>query len=301
MPDEAKNIEIRELGERDFKRIARMAERIAGLALSRSKSPMIASRINKRLRALNSFNLSEYLDYVESKEGDDEKLNFINALTTNVTQFFRESHHFDKLRDDILPKLNSRLLNGERVRLWSAGCSSGQEPYSIAMAALDHNPDIGRLDFRILATDIDGAVLERAKTARYEAAHIASLPANMRQKFAISEDRGSEQGTYLLRENVRGLVRFARLNLIESWPMTGTFDVVFCRNVVIYFSEDTQNELWRRFAAALNPGGWLFLGHSERIGNPASAPLLMLDGPTSYRKGISLNDGEQGMIKNVPA
>jgi chemotaxis protein methyltransferase CheR len=203
----------------------------------------------------------------------------IAALTTNVTRFFREPHHFEHLKERLLAPMAEEIRNGRRVRIWSAGCSSGQEPYSIALSILSVMPDARSFDLRILATDINAHVLETARQASYTAEEAASVPVALRRAWMEPQPDGALR----LDAAVRGLVTFRPLNLIGAWPMKGPFDAVFCRNVVIYFDERTQMRLLSRMAALLKPGGFLYLGHSERLVGPAEA-LFRSDGTTSYQR-----------------
>jgi chemotaxis protein methyltransferase CheR len=202
------------------------------------------------------------------------------ALTTNVTRFFREPHHFDHLRDTVLAPLIARARAGGRVRIWSAACSSGQEPYSAAMTLLAAAPDAVELDIRILATDIDPNVLAEGREGTYAEHLLAGVPDDFHRRWV----KPAGLGRALLSEELRALVAFRQLNLIGDWPMQGRFDAVFCRNVAIYFDDDTQQRLWSRFAERLQPGGVLYIGHSERVAGPA-ATQLRADGVTTYRLG----------------
>lgn len=263
----------------DFAFIATTLYEDAGISLPASKANLVYSRLAKRLRALGLESFRDYCELVGSEEGTDERTQMIAALTTNVTRFFREPHHFDHLRRKLVEPLAPEIKQGRRLRIWSAGCSSGQEPYSIALTLLSLLPDARAYDMRILATDINPLVLETGRKATYPAEEVVSVPADMRKSWM--EPTGT--GTLRLDEAPRGLVSFRPLNLIGSWPMKGPFDAVFCRNVVIYFDEKTQMRLLTRIASLLRPGGYLYLGHSERMVGPAEA-LFRLDGTTTYRK-----------------
>lgn len=263
----------------DFAFIATTLYEDAGISLPASKANLVYSRLAKRLRALGLESFRDYCELVGSEDGTDERTQMIAALTTNVTRFFREPHHFDHLRRKLVEPLAPQLRQGRRLRIWSAGCSSGQEPYSIALTLLSVLPDARAYDVRILATDINPLVLETGRKATYPAEEVVSVPADMRKSWM--EPTGT--GTLRLDEAPRGLVSFRPLNLIGSWPMKGPFDAVFCRNVVIYFDEKTQMRLLTRISGLLRPGGYLYLGHSERMVGPAEA-LFRLDGTTTYRK-----------------
>jgi chemotaxis protein methyltransferase CheR len=267
------------LSEAEFSRVAAIARREAGLSLSDGKRAMIASRLARRLRATGLPDFAAYLAHLESDAGRAERDHLISALTTNVTSFFREAHHFRTFESTVLPRLADRARAGGRVRLWSAGCSTGQEPYSLTMSLLRALPDAARLDIRILATDIDISVLATAERGRYPAAAAESLEPALRKQFL----REVDDGTLEVRADLRSLIQFRPLNLIGPWPFRGPFDVIFCRNVVIYFDSETQAALWPRLHQVLAPGGVLFIGHSERL-DPDTAARLASDGVTTYRK-----------------
>jgi len=201
----------------------------------------------------------------------------ISALTTNVTHFFRENHHFDHLRTTALPPLLERARKGDKVRIWSAGCSIGAEAYSIAMVLSDMAQDLDRLDVRILATDIDPVVVRKGSEGLYDGTILDSLPTEMRRRFFAAGPEGER-----IDERLRRLVSFKQLNLHGTWPMKGQFDIVFCRNVVIYFDAPTQRRLWDRFAQAIKPEGWLYVGHSERVPTEGGSPFVS-SGITTYR------------------
>lgn len=257
--------------------IARIAHAEAGIVIAPGKTSMVQSRLAKRLRALDLPDYDSYLALVESEAGQEERRRMISALTTNVSHFFREMHHFDTLRQEVLPPLLARAKAGGRVRLWSAGCSNGQEAWSMAMTVLDLMPDAADHDLRILATDIDPLVVEKGRSATYDAQMVTGVEAPLRKRFF--EAAG---GQYRLIAAARSLVSFHELNLHAPWPMRAPFDAIFCRNVVIYFDAEAQDRLWQRFGEALAPGGWLFVGHSERV---PVAPLSRFTtaGITTYR------------------
>lgn len=257
--------------------IARIVHDAAGIVIAQGKESMVQSRLAKRLRALGMTDYSSYLALVQSPDGADEKARMLSALTTNVTNFFRESHHFEHLRKHALPPLIARARAGGRVRIWSAGCSNGQEPYSIAMVLAELASDIERLDIRILATDIDTEMIAIGNAAVYAAEAAAPLPQDLRDRYLASAD-----GKISVRPPARNLVTFRTLNLHSPWPMQGRFDIIFCRNVVIYFDAEMQAVLWRRFELALAPGGWLYVGHSERVAI-GDGSRLRSSGITTYR------------------
>jgi chemotaxis protein methyltransferase CheR len=264
--------------EADFRKIAAMLHGDAGIALPDDKATLVYSRLAKRLRALGLKSFKDYCALVAGAGGLDERQRMLAALTTNVTRFFREPHHFDHLRDEVMPTLARRARDGGRVRIWSAACSSGQEPYSAAMAVLAGLPEASGLDVRLLATDIDPNVLGEGREGVYATTLLTGIPDDLRRRW--TEPWGA--GRVRLADEVRDLVSFRELNLIGDWPMAGRFDAIFCRNVAIYFDDATQARLWERLAGKLAPGGVLYIGHSERVAGPA-AQVLEPIGVTAYR------------------
>jgi chemotaxis protein methyltransferase CheR len=246
----------------DFRAIASMLHGDAGIDLPESKATLVYSRLAKRLRLLGLASFRDYCDLVSQDGGADERLRMLAALTTNVTRFFREPHHFEHLKREVLPGLIARAKAGGRVRLWSAACSSGQEPYSMALSLLEMCPDAGRYDMRILASDIDPNMIAEGLEGAYAASALDPVPAAQRDRwFAQGPTRGGER-IYVARDELKALVAFRELNLIGSWPMRGKFQVIFCRNVVIYFNDQTQSRVWSRFAPLLEAPGVLYIGHS---------------------------------------
>lgn len=270
------------LGPREFKRIAALVHAESGIFLPEGKVDLVYARLVRRLRALGFDSFRDYCALVEGEGGIDERQGMIAALTTNVTSFYREPHHFKHLRESVLPDLAARARAGGRVRLWSAGCSRGHEPYSLAMTVLSVLPDAAERDIRILATDIDPHVLAEGRAGSYEREVLADAPpAEVARHFEPADGRGG--ASHLAAGGaLRRLVAFRELNLVGEWPMSGLFDVVFCRNVAIYFDEATQARLWMRFAERTRPGGTLCIGHSERLSGPALGRYSGV-GVTTYR------------------
>ncbi|MEM9837665.1 MAG: protein-glutamate O-methyltransferase CheR [Pseudomonadota bacterium] len=261
-----------------FASISDVVQREAGIILQESKRLMIASRVAKRLKALNINTFEEYCEYLSRQGGEGEKDELIGVLTTNVTNFFREKHHFEDFEKHVIPDLMTRARAGLRVRIWSAGCSIGAEPYSIALTLLNAWPSCMEADVKVLATDIDPESLAIAKRGVY--------PQDMVHKEVPNEHLRHFQPTddshLTVSEDVRSLVSIRPLNLIKPWPMRGRFSVIFCRNVVIYFGQETTNRVWMNFADRLEPGGRLYIGHSERVKGAAEA-VLEPCGVTAYR------------------
>lgn len=272
------------MSDAEFKVISDIAYKEAGLVFLPEKAPLVQSRINRLLRKLKIESFAEYIAFVESQQGFDQRRAMISSLTTNVSNFFRESHHFDILKEKVIPNLLVRARAGGRIRFWSAGCSTGQEPYSIAMTLLDIAPDAPELDIKILATDIDPNVILTAKQGYYDKLSINGIHETLQRKFLEPAKNGGKIG-FSISETVRSLVTFRELNLLSQWPISGEFDVIFCRNVVIYFDEMTQLSLWPRFEAVTARGGWLFVGHSERLSDQLDTEFITA-GPTTYLRPL---------------
>ncbi len=270
----------------DFGKIAAMLHADAGIHLAETKAALVYARLAKRLRGLGLESFRDYCALVDSREGRDERQKMLAALTTNVTKFFREPHHFDHLAKSVLPPLVEAARRGGKIRIWSAACSNGQEPYSIALTLLALMPDAARYDVKVLATDIDPNMLTEADRGVYSEAALAAVPAALRARWLFrvpgKGDRGRETAELKVADNVRALVSFRELNLVGAWPMKGRFHAIFCRNVAIYFTEATQRELWSRFVPRLELGGTLYIGHSERLTGPAAA-AFETEGITTYR------------------
>jgi chemotaxis protein methyltransferase CheR len=263
----------------DFNRIASLLQKDSGIHLQESKASLVYSRLAKRLRALHIESFRDYCKLVV--EDADERMNMLAALTTNVTRFFREPHHFEHLKTHVLPPLLDASRRGGAVRIWSAACSSGQEPYSIALAILSLLPEAPSRDIKVLATDIDPNMIVKGRSGVYTPAELRDVPADLKRRwFTPASDEG--QGNLRVAEELRALVAFRPLNLIGAWPMRGPFHAIFCRNVVIYFEEATQSKLWSRFLPLLAPGGCLYIGHSERVTGPALSGFDSVD-ITTYR------------------
>lgn len=269
------------LSDADFAAIAKRAYREFGLHLPSTKKDLVYSRLVKRVRQLGFSDFSSYCALLDSPEGEAEQRELLTALTTNVTHFFREGHHFQTLRDTVLPPLLQAARQGKRVRIWSAGCSAGQEPYSLAFTVLGLCPEVAKFDVRILATDIDPEILQKAEKGIYPKSELTAIPEPARSKLTQSVEGAGE--VFSIDQKVRDLVRFGELNLMRDWPMRGQFDIIFCRNVAIYFDKDTQSRLWQRFNNVLVDGGYLFIGHSERVAGPAEQSLQPV-GITTYHK-----------------
>jgi len=264
----------------DFQRICQLLYQQSGISLSDGKAALVYSRLAKRLRALGMENFRDYCELVASEDGVDERMAMLAALTTNVTRFFREPHHFDHLRHKLLTDHADRVRAGGRLRMWSAACSTGQEPYSMAMVLLSVMPDALDRDVRILATDIDPNVVRTAKAGVYSEEAVEGVSPELRRNWL---ERDSDGRNWRVSGKLKALVSFRELNLIGDWPMRGPFDAIFCRNVVIYFDEPTQERVWSRFTPLMSNGAALYIGHSERVTGTAAGQLAS-DGMTTYRK-----------------
>ena len=263
----------------DFRRIAAMLHADAGIFLPEAKSTLVYSRLVKRLRVLGLESFRDYCAFLDEAGGADERQQMMAALTTNVTRFFREPHHFEHLKTKVLPPLLDAAKRGGRVRIWSAGCSKGHEPYSIAMTVLSLMPDAADRDIRILATDIDPNVIEEGRAGIYDRAALEGVPPAEFKRFLRPDGKAGNFGVV---DEIRRLISFRELNLMGQWPMAGQFDIIFCRNVVIYFDEATQAKIWERFSGKLAAGGTLCIGHSERLSGPAQKRFSNV-GITIYR------------------
>jgi chemotaxis protein methyltransferase CheR len=273
-----------QFSDADFRSLVALARERTGISLSDSKRNLIYSRLSRRLRALGMNSFRAYREYLNSADGEQEIESFINSISTNLTKFFRESHHFDHLRDRVALPFSqaSSSKPGQRLRIWSAGCSTGEEPYTIAAVLRRAIPDIDRQDVRILATDIDTEVLSKGANGEYPAASIEDVPDNYRGVFQPKAARGTS--AVIMGDELKALISFRHLNLMEHpWPMRGLFDAIFCRNVMIYFDGPTKATLIDRFVEHLKPGGWLYIGHSESL--LGTHQHLSHAGRTIYRRG----------------
>ena len=249
-------------GEEDFQALRVLVKSVTGIHLSEQKRELVYGRLARRLRALQ---LRTFAEYRERLQGDVQELaELCNAITTNLTSFFREPHHFQYLREHVFARLAANPRGARRIRIWSAGCSTGEEPYSIAMTVLESLPDPGSWDVRILATDLDSEVLERARRGIYLPERMGNISPEHLERFFIERQDSSGVSRQIAPE-VAALVTFKQLNLIHALPMRGPLDAIFCRNVVIYFDKETQRELFARIARLQRPGDLLFLGHSESL------------------------------------
>lgn len=258
------------LTERDFRKISDLVYEHCGINLHAGKKELVRARLAKRLRCGNFKTFSDYMKHVMADSTGKEFSILIDSLSTNLTSFFREGQHFEFLRERFLPSLmeRKRAKRDFRIRAWSAGCSSGEESYSVAITLLDAVQGQGRWDIKILATDISTSVLEAAKTGIYDKQRVEPLSPIQRQRYFRTSHTTENQKVFEVNQNLRDIVIFKYLNLMGSWPIDtrrGGLDFIFCRNVMIYFDKPTQRRLVNRFWDLLSPGGILFTGHSESL------------------------------------
>ena len=247
------------LSAQQFDKISRLVYQVSGIDLHEGKEELVKARLIKRLRHLKIYGFDRYLKYLANDKSGSEIRAMVDILTTNKTNFFRESEHLDYLRNEIITGLEN-----DQMRIWSAGCSSGEEPYSIAITLCEAIPDIGNRDIKILATDISDRMMERARQGLYDEETLKGMPVQLKRKYFQKAEAGISN-RYRVVPELQSMVCFAKLNLMEEWPMRGLFDVIFCRNVMIYFDKPTQEKLVKRFWSQLREGGYLMVGHSESL------------------------------------
>ncbi len=247
------------LSDKQFNHISKMVYRHSGINLKKGKETLVRARLMKRVRALNLDSLDNYMSYLENDRNSGELTAMIDAMTTNKTSFFREADHFHFLKDSVLPD-----IRGSRMRFWSAACSSGEEPFSLAITLRENLGNVDPKACLILATDISQKMLEKAWQGVFNKDTIKSLPNGLVKKYFNKTNDGHNM-VYQIKGQIREMIRFGWLNLMDAWPMSGPFNVIFCRNVMIYFDRATQEKLVNRFWDLLASGGYLFVGHSEGL------------------------------------
>ncbi|MCB1871919.1 MAG: protein-glutamate O-methyltransferase CheR [Gammaproteobacteria bacterium] len=270
-----------EFTRRDFDFLRKVSNSRTGIVVSDDKFDMFYSRLSRRVRLLGLKDFSEYCDLISNETEEREVLELVNALTTNLTAFFRENHHFEYLTHTLVPEFLQRNRESRRLRIWSAGCSTGEEPYSLSIALRESLPETGGWDVRILATDIDSAVLAKAADAIYPIERVAGVEQGRLRRW-FQRGRGARSGMVRLKPEIKSLIEFHQLNLIQEWAMSEPMDAIFCRNVMIYFDKKTKAKLVERYANTLCDGGYLFIGHSESLFNLTDCFELI--GNTVYRK-----------------
>jgi chemotaxis protein methyltransferase CheR len=266
--------------DEDFNALRVLVKEHTGIHLTDQKRELVYGRISRRLRALDLESFRDYRELLTSS-GGAELVEFCNAITTNLTSFFRENHHFEYVRDQILGPLVANPRAAKRLRIWCAGCSSGEEPYSLAMTLHETLQDVGRWDIKILATDLDSDVLGKGQRGLYAPDRVRDMnPTRLARFFRETTNNG--QPAYQVVADLRNLITFKQLNLMNPFPMKGPLNAIFCRNVVIYFDKDTQRDLFSRMSRLQQPGSVLFLGHSESLFKVSTDYSLI--GKTIYRR-----------------
>jgi chemotaxis protein methyltransferase CheR len=268
------------LSDDQFDYIRKLVTDHAAIRLPDTKRQMVYGRLVRRLRELKLGSFDEYIDMLERDTGE-EFVNLVNAITTNLTSFFRENHHFELLRNQYLPDIVERRGATRRLRVWSAGCSTGEEPYTIAIVLNEFLPPEETWDVRILATDIDTNVVKTAEQGVYSIDRVKDLKTEIKRNW-FRRGKGANRDMVKVRSKLQEMISFRSLNLMKGWPMKGKFDIIFCRNVVIYFDKPTQKRLFERYAELLHDDGYLFLGHSESTHNLSDRFRLL--GNTVYQK-----------------
>ena len=255
-----------QITDHDFQRLSTIVHEHCGINLHDGKLPLVQARLTKLLRTSRYANASDYLDNALADPEGEAFANLVDTLSTNLTSFFREATHLTYLGDNFLPELiaRKRRVSDRKIRGWIAACSSGEEPYSLAMVTLDTLEKLGAdFDARILATDISHRMLDAAQKGVYDRQRTVPVPPALRGKYLVSS--AARHGALEVSPALRQVVRFAHLNLMDPWPFSGPFDFIFCRNVMIYFDKPTQQRLINRFWQILASGGLLFTGHSESL------------------------------------
>ena len=262
-----------------FDQFRSLVYRETGISLGEGKDSLLSSRVLKRLRALNLRDEAEYLKIIESDASGEELKRLVDVISTHTTHFYRESAHFDFLKNEIFSRWQKE--RPREARVWSAACSSGEEPYSIAMLAR-RDLDLKQIDFKLLATDVSMEILKKALSGRYGAGQLRELPADLRQSFI----RESADGSMQVVPEICRMVLFKQLNLIKfPWPLKGPFDVIFCRNLMIYFDARTRGQLTQNFSRLLRGGGYLFVSHSESLAGVGCG--LKKVGSSVYQKFVA--------------
>ncbi len=267
-----------EFTDNDFKRVQKIAYDFAGIDLNDSKNNLVYNRLAKRIRFLEQKSFNEYLDYVE-QQGESEFIHLINSITTNLTFFFRENHHFEYLANTVIPELIKQNAATKKIRIWSAGCSTGEEPYSIAIVLKECVP--AGWDAKVIATDLDSNVVNSGLAGVYKIDRLKGVSEARKSRWFMKGE-GSKTGFVKTKDELQKIIEFGQLNLMENWPFKEKFDAIFCRNVVIYFDKPTQSKLFNRYADSLPLGGHLFVGHSESLYKVCDRFELL--GQTTYKK-----------------
>ncbi|MEI7836597.1 MAG: protein-glutamate O-methyltransferase CheR [Planctomycetota bacterium] len=268
-------LQVTSISDAEFARISEFVKGVCGINLHTGKKELVKARLAKRIRELDLHSFDDYFDYVHADASGVELTVMLDRLSTNLTYFFREAQHFA-----LIPKLVADSAATKKVRVWSAGCSSGEEAYTLAICLAEATGSSG-YDTKVLATDISTRVLDTARKGVYHSQRLREVPGGlMGRHFTMIQARPDR--VYRVNDEIRSQVTFGRLNLMENWPMSGPFDAIFCRNVMIYFDKPTQARLVDRFERLLRPGGMLFVGHSESLAGVSHT--LGYVQPAAYRR-----------------
>ncbi|MBW2108107.1 MAG: protein-glutamate O-methyltransferase CheR [Deltaproteobacteria bacterium] len=270
-----------ELSDRDFRRFSALVYGKCGIELHAGKKALVRARLSKRLRERGFESFRAYYQFVTKDDSGDELVRMLDAISTNLTSFFREERHFDFLKKTVFPSWMAGNGRYQRIRVWSAGCSSGEEPYSLAICMKEYFGDFLPNDTKILATDISTQVLARARSGIYAGERLDKIPAAMLRKY-FQKGYGNQEGNFRVKQPVRDMISFQRLNLMEPFCFQDPFAFIFCRNVMIYFNKQTQEELVNKFYDCLADGGYLIIGHSESLTGIANGFRYVQ--PTIYQK-----------------
>lgn len=273
---------VQNMTVKDFSRLSDYIYNNYGIKMPLAKKIMLQSRLQKRLRALNMSSFEEYVDYVFGKNGHEEIVLMMDQVSTNKTDFFREPHHFDFVVETVLPEFVDRSPLTRNLKIWSAGCSSGEEAYTLAMVLESHRETIRSFDYHIHCTDISTKVLQIAVNAVYKEDRVDVVPLDMKRKFLL-RSKDATKRTVRIAPELRAKTSFDRLNLMDAYyDVPDCYDMIFCRNVLIYFDKFTQERVISKLLAKLKPGGYFFLGHSESILG-MNLPLKQIK-PTVFKK-----------------
>ncbi len=264
--DDQNKVFSAKMSDKDFRRLSNFITEHAGIKLPDVKKVMLQSRLQKRLRELNMDNYKEYVDFVFSEDGlQNEIIHMLDVVSTNKTDFFREPIHFEFLEKNVVPEYVRQFPVSRQMKIWSAGCSSGEEVYTIAMSLSECKENFPGLDYRIVGTDISTDILQKAINAVYKEEKVETVPAKLKKKYLLrSKDRKLKKVRVV--SELRNKASYKRLNFMDtSYNIAEEFDVIFCRNVLIYFNRDTQEKVINRLCTKLRKGGYFFIGHSESI------------------------------------
>jgi chemotaxis protein methyltransferase CheR len=276
------------LSEDEFSKLRDLVFKVSGISLADTKKELVISRFSRRLKSLKLNSFAQYYNLLISPSGFTEVQNFINSITTNKTDFFRESHHFDFIISNFIPEI---LAKGKKpVRIWSAACSTGEEPYTIAMVMHRHLVEPYAVPVKIFASDIDTNALKTASVGVYDNQTISAIPEHYLKRYFL-RGKDNNKGLYKIKNEIREMVTFKKLNFIaDEYPITHTFDIIFCRNVIIYFNSETKKMVITKVLRYLNEGGYLMMGHSETLFNLIDGLVYLKN--TIYQKHYADKLGE---------